>query len=261
MENLKLFRLFLFCTALASAGVSAYLAIVGFTSNYGKGLDTYALASSIEVGKIALVSFLSRYYVDRLKSAFLYLVLVFLMVGSSLGVYGFLSARNDDAILAHAQNTAQVAELKSKETDLVARLDALDAQVEQLPTDRANARVRLIAGQASIRDQYTKDLLDVRKSLKEAEGKTVEVAAHVGGFRHVATLFKVEVTTVLFWASIFYTAVFDPLAMILFHLYHTSVVADRRKKSDSDTTSPPAAQEKPTVEQVQEPKSFWLERK
>ena len=51
MENLKLFRLFLFCTALASAGVSAYLAIVGFTSNYGKGLDTYALASSIEVGK------------------------------------------------------------------------------------------------------------------------------------------------------------------------------------------------------------------
>ena len=258
MEGL-IIRLFLFSTALVVTGVSGYLAVVGFTSNYGQGFDTLALAVSVEAGKIALVSFLSRYPVVRLKRVFLFAVLLFLSLGSSVGIYGFLSARNDDAILAHAQNTTQVSELKSKETDLVARLDALDAQVEQLPTDRANARVRLIAGQSVIREQYTKDLLDVRKSLKEAEGKTVEVAAHVGGFRHVATLFKVEVTTVLFWASIFYTAVFDPLAMILFHLYHTSVVADRRRKSDVATLA--AEQEPTSVEQVQEPKSFWLERK
>ena len=257
MEGL-IVRLFLFATALAVTGVSGYLAVVGFTSNYGKGLDTFALAASVEIGKIALVSFLSRYPVLRLKRLFLFVVLLFLSLGSSVGIYGFLSARNDDAVLAHAKNTAQIAELKSKERDLVSRLDALDAQVEQLPTDRANARVRLITGQQVIRDQYTTDLHKVRADLVTEESKQVAVAAHVGGFRHVATLFAVDVTTVLFWASIFYTAVFDPLAMILFNLYHTAVIADRERKRNAEelaTQSFNAACNATTQD------SFWVERK
>lgn len=262
MEGL-IIRLFLFSTAMVVTGVSGYLAVVGFTSNYGQGFDTLALAVSVEAGKIALVSFLSRYQVVRLKRVFLFAVLLFLSLGSSVGIYGFLSARNDDAILAHAQNTAQVAALKDKERDIVRRLDALDAQVEQLPADRANARVRLIAGQESVRSQYTADLSSTRTALSTAEGKSVAAAAHVGGFRHVAELFQVNVTTVLFWASIFYTAIFDPLAMILFNLYHASVLADRRKQADTTQRAVAATViEQPKNTHVPAPSTdFWIERK
>ena len=223
----------LLLAALATGLVSSAYAIVGFLDNFGQSWLVGAFAVSLQVSQYTVIGFFGRYG-NRLTIAFkalVFLLLLVLMAGSAVGVYGALSSQLDPAVTAEAQavstkeadnNTKQNARMELG--TIAATLASYDEQVARLPEDRANARARLLAAQKDQREALLarRDKLEQRLSqLNSAPAKTsADSGSHADGYKALAAAAGWPLATLLFWVKLTYAAVLEPMSLILFYLYN-----------------------------------------
>jgi hypothetical protein len=241
-------------TATFVALCAAVFSVTGIAKLFaGATLSVLIMASALELGKIVSISFLYQYWkeIPRLLKWYLTTAATVLMIITSMGIYGFLTAAYQttaDQLSVTAKQT-EVIELKRNRVaeDLATSLqdrDKLSSTIQELSRGLANNVVQYrdaTTGQivtttsAATRQALEKQLqnaTDERNRLANKMDKltdsitaldmqvlnvamTNELAAEIGPLRFIAELTGVEVNQVVNLFALLIVFVFDPLAVAL----------------------------------------------
>lgn len=226
--------------ALFVSSVVGYHSVLGFVSSFG---TTYVFAVSLEIAKLLVVSFVSRYsaHLAPLHKVFGWFFVVCLISISSFGIFGYLTHDMTERV---SQLESLTSSMKSTETEVF----ALNKQITELErlrntelerqmavstkTDLAKTRERVFSQFGSQVDTLTAKRNTASEHLKALQQKVAENSRHSSTVANVAQVFNVSVNTALLAVAFLVTAVFDPVAVYLFTLYGKSVTIKAKDQED-----------------------------
>lgn len=238
-----LFGYFTLLVALIIEAVGAYYSITGLAAIFsGAVIPILIMGASLEIGKVTAAVWLKMYW-DRASLSYkLYLVpaVAFLMLLTSMGIFGFLSKAHSDQSLVSGDSMAKVAiydeKINASKDNIATNRKALkqmDEAVDQVMArsddekgaDKAVAvrrsqqkeRARLLA-EIEVEQKKISQLSEERAPLA-AEFRKVE--SEVGPIKYIAALIYGDnpdaniLEKAVRWVIILIVAVFDPLALVL----------------------------------------------
>ena len=142
----RIFPFLIAFSALAVSASAAFYSVSGLSKLFaGASLEVIIMATSLEISKLVIVSLLYQYRksIPKLLKYYLTSSAVVLVLITSMGIYGFLSAAY--------QETASKA-------------GTVDAQITLLETKRDNYQVQL-QGFIQERDELNSSISDLREGL------------------------------------------------------------------------------------------------
>jgi hypothetical protein len=258
----------LFLTAFVLSGIAAYYSVIGIIAIFSAAVIPVAvMASSLEVAKLVVASWLYRYWkhIPILMKAYFTISLIVLMLITSMGIFGFLSKAHSDQSLVSGDVTAKIAvydeKIKTAKENIDANRKALkqmDEAVDQVMArstsetgaDKAVAlrraqqkeRGRLITEIETY--QKTVSILAEQRAPIAAEVRKVE--AKVGPIKYIAALIYGDnpdanlLEKAVTWVIILIVAVFDPLAVIMLLAAQMTFVWIRDQKNKDNELPVPA---------------------
>lgn len=229
--------------AIAISAVSAYYSILGLVAIFAAAaLPVIIMGSVLEAGKIMTAVWLHRNWSRSSLAYKLYLVpsVMFLMLLTSLSVFGFLSKAHLDQGVPTSDIAAQIELIDTKISTQRENINAARKVLTQMDgaVDEVLARSKTEQGARNantLRNQQAKDRAklqdDIGKAQKEIatlnEHRAVvakdlrKVEAEVGPVKYVAALIYGDnpdanlLEKAVRWVIILIVAVFDPLAIVL----------------------------------------------
>ena len=158
-----IFIVLLALTTLAVAVSAAFFSVYGLAHLFtGAIIPVIIMGASLEAGKLMAASYLYRFW-DKTHwflKTYLCTAVVILMLITSMGIFGFLTA-------AYQQDTLPLAEMQQKielyqaESDqLVARREQIDKIIADVGPNYVRAKQRLIADFADERTRIDTRVLD-----------------------------------------------------------------------------------------------------
>lgn len=222
----------LIATAVAIAGSAAYCSIYGLAQIWNAAFWTVIiLGTSIEFGKLVTVSYLYRYWNDtaKLLRGYMMAAIMVLMLVTSGGIFGFLSAAYQKDILPLEQMNAQVAQLVAQKTEWselkterLERRKQIDTDIASLPNNYITGRQRLMKSYGpeliQIRqdiEYYTEQLQAATTQIHELKSQVIQQEVHTGPIIFIAKAFDQTVDTAVKWMTLLIIFAFDPLAVAL----------------------------------------------
>lgn len=143
-------------TSLAIAGVAAYYSIVGLMTIFaGAAFAIAVMGGVLEVGKLVTASWLHQNWkrAPLFMKTYLSSAVVFLMVITSLGIFGFLSKAHVEQMSGTGQAVAQIERVDEKIARLTARIESTKGKITRLETGGvAEVDTRAITVQEEIRN-------------------------------------------------------------------------------------------------------------
>ena len=238
-----IFGYFTLFVALVIEAVGAYYSVTGLAAIFsGALIPILIMGASLEVGKVTAAVWLKLNW-ERASLAYkLYLVpaVAFLMVLTSMGIFGFLSKAHSDQNLVSGDVVAKIAiydeKIKTEKENIEANRKALkqmDEGVDQVlgrSTDEkgADKAVALRRAQQKERSRLQAEILQSQKSIAELNDARAPIAAEVrkvenevGPIKYIAALIYGDnpdtniLERAVRWVIILIVAVFDPLALVL----------------------------------------------
>ena len=277
-----IFGLFTLFVALVISAVAAYYSIVGLTAIFSAAvLPIIIMGGALEVGKVTAAVWLKMYW-DRASITYkLYLVpaVAFLMLLTSMGIFGFLSKAHSDQSLVSGDSQAKVAiydeKIKTSRENIEANRKALkqmDEAVDQVMARSqdekgADKAVAIRRGQQKERQRLLTEIDTEQKTISKLNEERAPLAAEfrkveseVGPIKYIAALVYGDNpdSTILEKAVrlviIIIVAVFDPLALVLILAAQQSIRWARQDKQEEDEYKPDAwvadVGEPPTAEEL-----------
>ena len=150
-----LFGLLTLLTALAIAGVAAWFSIVGLMTFFqGAAMSIAVMAGVLEVGKLVTVSWLYRYWKETsiLVKTYLSTAVLFLMLITSIGIFGYLSKAHQEVSGSSADAFAVVERIDGQILREENKIDILEDRIASLQTGGGLDVSSSIQQQVSIRD-------------------------------------------------------------------------------------------------------------
>lgn len=232
--------MFTFLLALAAflvAGSTAYFSTLGIATLFsGKYLQVLIMAGCLEFGKLVATSFLYRYWnkAPKFLRGYLTIAVMVLMIITSMGVYGYLTA----AYQVNASKTGaidnKVVLIQQQKTTIDDEIKQINERINTLNQSRLSQEKRLTSNTG--RSTYIYN--DIKRAGEEIKGLNSRVqelqkmkfekdnelitlqsdnsnAHDIGTFKFVAQSFDVPVDTVVRWFILILVSVLDPLAVSL----------------------------------------------
>lgn len=238
-----LFGYFTLAVALIISAVAAYYSIVGLTAIFSAAvIPIIIMGAALEVGKITAAVWLKIHWSRARLTYKIYLVpaVAFLMLLTSMGIFGFLSKAHSDQNLISGDSQSKIAifdeKIKTQRDNIeLARraLTQMDAQVEarlsrgdsEAGAERA---VQIRRQQAAERTKLQKEISEAQKIIGQLQEQRAPIAAEVrkveaevGPIKYIAALIYGDnpdgdlLERAVRWVIIIIVAVFDPLALVL----------------------------------------------
>lgn len=229
--------------AITISAVSAYYSILGLTAIFAAAAtQVLIMGIALEAGKIMTAVWLHQNWKRAELQYKLYLVpaVIFLMLLTSLGVFGFLSKAHLDQAVPSGDIQAQVSifddKIKTQRDNIDFSRKALaqmDATVDQIigrsttedgATRAANLRRSQQRERAALQNDITqsqKELTRLQEERTPIAAQARKVEAEVGPVKYVAALLYGDnpgqslLEHAVRWVIILIVFVFDPLAIIL----------------------------------------------
>ena len=230
-------------TALILSMVAAYYSIIGLTAIFSAAvIPIVIMGASLELGKVMATVWLHNNWQRaswRFKS-YLIPAVVFLMLLTSMGIFGFLSKAHNDQNLVSGDVTSKIAvydeKIKTEKENIEANRKALkqmDEGVDQVlgrstPETGADKAVALRKTQQKERSRLQNEILQSQKSIAELNDARAPIAAEVrkveaevGPIKYIAALIYGDnpdsniLERAVRWVIILIVIVFDPLALCL----------------------------------------------
>jgi hypothetical protein len=226
------FIILLILVTLSIAGSAAFFSIYGLAQIFtGAFWAVVVMASSLEAGKLIAASFAYRYWnviSFSLKTYMLAAVFV-LMVITSAGIFGFLSAAYQQNVLDMRVNEQQIEllleeneRLEQLRMERLARKDQIDTDIASLPNEFVTGRQRLMESYRPELEQLTTDIAQYGATIREnsatlarLRASTLEQEAHVGPIIFIARVFEQTTDDTTKWLILIIIFAFDPLAVAL----------------------------------------------
>jgi len=265
------FSIILGCSALLIALCAAFFSVYGIATLFaGASISAMIMASSLEIGKLVGTTFLYRYWqkCEKFLKTYLIIAILVLMVITSLGIFGFLSAAYQKSAVEYTVTQEKIAAIeiqkgysKEKIDSSKKRINDLsklrETQESRMNTTLTNEYVSRNPLQLKQLEQQNVDLInDTDKNIKEENQKiqsSIDDISKYDGqindmklgnasrkdvqtFKFVADALHLTLDQVARWFIISIIFVFDPLAVCLTLAYNVAVYKkeDERLKMDTD---------------------------
>lgn len=276
-----IFGYLIFFTATLLSFVAAYYSVTGLAAIFAAAaIPVIIMGSILELGKVVTTVWLHTNWhrVPRMFKYYLVPAVAFLMLLTSMGIFGFLSKAHLDQAVPTGDVAAQVAiydeKIKTHKDNIDAARKALrqmDDSVDQLmgrSTDErgADKSVQLRRSQAKERQRLQNEIGQAQKEISKLQEERAPIAsqlrkveAEVGPIKYLAALIYGDTTdqTVLEnavrWVIILIVLVFDPLALVLILAGTKQIIWAREQKKDEEEHPPyyvADVGEKPTEEEA-----------
>jgi hypothetical protein len=230
-------------TAVLLSAVAAYYSIAGLTAIFAAAvIPVIIMGATLELGKVIATVWLHNNW-KRINWAFkTYLIpaIVFLMLLTSMGIFGFLSKAHSDQSLVSGDAMSKVAIFDEKiatEKENIAQakkaIEQMNAQVDQMlgrsDTERGAERaVSIRKNQAKERAALQSEITKSQKIIQQLQEERAPLAAEfrkveaeVGPIKYIAALLYGDnpdqniLERSVRWVIILIVIVFDPLALCL----------------------------------------------
>lgn len=219
-------------TTFAIAGSAAAFSVYGLANIFaGAFWSVVIMGASLEAGKLIAASFLYRYWdtLNFLMKTYLFSAIIVLMVITSMGIFGFLSAGYQQDTLPLKEMQAKVklfddrkAELEELKQERIKQRSRLDAQVDAIPGNHSTNRRKMRESQKEERTQIDIDLkryaLEIQQATEDQhklKTKVIHQEVHTGPIVYIAKSLGTEVDDATKWVVFALIIVFDPLAVVL----------------------------------------------
>jgi hypothetical protein len=238
-----IFATIILFTAVLLSAVAAWYSIAGLTAIFSAAvIPVIIMGATMELGKVVATVWLHNNW-KRINWAFKsYLVpaILFLMVLTSMGIFGFLSKAHSDQNLVSGDAMSKVAIYDEKittEKDNIAQakkaLEQMNSQVDQMlgRSDNetgAQRAVNIRKGQAKERASLQAEITKSQKIIQQLQEERAPIAAEfrkveaeVGPIKYIAALIYGDnpdanvLERAVRWVIILIVVVFDPLALCL----------------------------------------------
>lgn len=238
-----IFAIIILLTALLLSSVAAVYSVTGLIAIFpGSVLAIIIMGGTLEVSKIVGTVWLHKYWHRASIQFKLYLVpaIAVLMVITSMGIFGYLSASHVSQTASVGDVTAQVQifdeKIATERSNIEANKKALiqmNSQVDQLlgrTTDDNGARksVQVRKSQAKERNSLNAAIIKSQENIVAIQAERVPIAsqsrkaiAEVGPILYIAALIYGDnpdanlLERAVRWVIILLVFVFDPLAIVL----------------------------------------------
>jgi len=238
-----LFGSLIMLVAITISAIAAWYSVAGLTAIFSAAVvPVIIMGGALEAGKLVATVWLHNNW-HRAGWAFkTYLIpaIVFLMLLTSMGIFGFLSKAHSDQSLVTGDATSKVAiydeKIATERENIVQAkkaLEQMNAQVDQMlgrtDSERGTERAVVIRKQQAkeraalqseiTRSQKTIQQLQAERAPFAAEARKVE--AEVGPIKYIAALIYGDnpdqnvLERAVRWVIILIVIVFDPLALTL----------------------------------------------
>ena len=249
------FILMLSIGALALAGTAAYFSVFGLSKLfYSAGLGITILAASLEFAKLVTVSYVYRFWKTIKKGlrGFYIFAVVFIMLLTSIGIYGFLTGAYQQSANAINMRDSKIQLAESKKQVFVNQIVRINESIER-SSDRISTLSEIRTSQETRMDSLyarnyityskrveeqinnsDKQILELNDGITEKMGelsatndsiafydeKIIElnmsdVSNEVGPYKFVANLTGIPMDRVVNLVALLIVLVFDPLAIAL----------------------------------------------
>ena len=231
------------------------------------------MAIILDIAKVTSVSFLYQYWSETKRAMKYYLTtaVMVLMLITSAGAFGYLSAAFQRAVQPNLEVSLRVDTLTRQQESLEAEKRELsdlklsiNKQIASVPTSETEvARRRLIASMKPELDRTNKrletvnaQLDDVRAKVLAAKSENLDKDVHAGPIVYVSKAFGVSMEDASKYIILVIVAVFDPLAIMLV-LAANFLIKRRREEAKEEPPAPtppppapppPSPTEEPIVE-------------
>jgi hypothetical protein len=270
-----IFGYFTLFVALVISAIAAYYSIIGLTAIFSAAvIPIMIMGASLEIGKVTAAVWLKMYWerASLLYKFYLVPAVAFLMLLTSMGIFGFLSKAHSDQSLVSGDSMAKVAiydeKIKIAKDNIDANRKALkqmDEAVDQVMGRSADEKgadkaVAIRRGQQRERARLLVDIeaeqrkigaLNEERAPLAAENRKIE--SEVGPIKYIAALVYGDNpdTSILEKAVrlviIIIVLVFDPLALVLILAAQQSIRWAREDKRLPVDEPPVAAPTAPDV--------------
>jgi Skp family chaperone for outer membrane proteins len=255
MTNLKnkIFPLLIAFSALSVSTSAAFYSVSGLSKLFaGASLEVIIMASSLEIAKLVIASLLYQYWDSINKALRTYLTIAagVLILITSMGIYGFLSAAYQETANKAGNIDAQVSLIEVKRDNIKEQLAVYNAEKESINAAVSNLRSGLAGNIQTYKDKDGNILSTSssanRKSLERQLDQTIsrqsdlnskvdelntklfeyeteivevktnsELAGELGPLKYLSGLTGVSMDKIINVLLLIIIFVFDPLAIAL----------------------------------------------
>jgi hypothetical protein len=248
MTNLKnkIFPLLIAFSALSVSASAAFYSVSGLSKLFaGASLEVIIMASSLEIAKLVIASLLYQYWDTINKALRVYLTIAagVLILITSAGIYGFLSAAYQETANKEGIVTQQITALETKKALYEETRDNLLADRKSnnelrgtlskgsttqftdkngnLVVRTNNSAIRNIESTAKENERLAAKLDVANDSIFALETQILEAkvnseaASELGPLKYLSELTGVEMNRIINWLLLVIIFVFDPLAIAL----------------------------------------------
>ena len=229
--------------AITISAIAAWYSVAGLAAIFSAAvIPVIIMGGSLEAGKIVATVWLHNNWARASWAYKTYLVpaIVFLMLLTSMGIFGFLSKGHADQSIVSGDSMSRVAMYDEKiatERDNIAQakraLEQMNAQVDQMmgrtDTDTGAQRaVNIRRAQAKERSALQAEIARSQKAIQKLQEERAPLAAEfrkveaeVGPIKYIAALIYGDnpdqnlLEAAVRWVIILIVIVFDPLALCL----------------------------------------------
>jgi hypothetical protein len=248
MKNLKnkIFPFLIAFSALSVSASAAFYSVSGLSKLFaGASLEVIIMASSLEIAKLVIASLLYQYWdvINKGLRAYLTIAAGVLILITSAGIYGFLSAAYQETANKESIVTQQIEALETKKALYEETRDNLLADRKSnnelrgtlskgsttqytdkkgnLVVRTNNAAIRNLESTAKENEKLATKLDVVNDSIFALETKILETqvnseaASELGPLKYLSGLTGIEMDRIINWLLLVIIFVFDPLAIAL----------------------------------------------
>jgi len=252
------FPLILGVSALLIALCAAFFSVYGIATLFaGASISAMVMASSLEIGKLVGTTFLYRYWTKctGFLKTYLVIAIIVLMVITSLGIFGYLSAAYQKSSIEFNVTQEKITSIENQKSYFHDKIDASKKRIADLTVLRSSEESRMsqvLTNEYIARNpvqlkqlqQQNVDLInDTDKNIKDENTKiqdSIDGISKIDNqvnelklgtankkdiqtFKFVADALKLPLDTVVKWFILGIIFVFDPLAICLILAYNVAV--------------------------------------
>ena len=249
-----IFPIIITLSALSVSASAAFYSVSGLSKLFaGAQLEVIIMTGSLEVAKLIISSLLYQYRktLPKLLKSYLIIACTVLILITSMGVYGFLSAAYQETAHKESNTLAQIELLETKRDNVKEQLEVYteekssineavselrkglsnnkiqwrDRETNQIITSTSSSTRRALEKQLdnsmARRDTLSKKEQALSDSISTIDLKVLdletnsEVAAEIGPLKYVAKITGKDIDRVVNWFILLFIFVFDPLAVML----------------------------------------------
>ena len=250
----RIFPFLIAFSALAVSASAAFYSVSGLSKLFaGASLEVIIMATSLEISKLVIVSLLYQYRksIPKLLKYYLTASAVVLVLITSMGIYGFLSAAYQETASKAGTVDAQIALLETKRDNYQLQLEGFVQERDELNSSISDLRAGLSNNKIQYRDKETGQIITTTSSsnrrtferqLDQALSRqeilntridvvnenvftleteivevetTSEVAGELGPLKYLSGLTGIPMDRIINYLLLTIIFVFDPLAIAL----------------------------------------------